>query len=387
MYNPTDNNGGAMKGIIIMDKLKLRVLVNGRGYYLKTDKPDEVLDFAKTYDEMIKTITEKWPNMSEAEATALAALIIMGDSLKKERSEEDTALFDEMTGKIEVLEERLGVLQKEISLHIEKEAAAAEEMQRVKAEYEAEIASLSEENDKLSAALSESEAVIDSLNSKLEECGTTLDDTKSALASANTIIAQLNTEKLTEVAANEALRNELDASRERMEASNKTIAELNGKLTNMEINTAVSDIPEDVKKLKSEKEELEIELAIANEEIEKLKKNANPSDAKLGETIAEYERKIRSLENRSGEMDKLRSILAETQQSVSQKCESIEAENQKLRNILKNYENSYGVCLAKKEDEIRFLQTELERIKQEFNITDGEKTGGAYVQTTFENND
>ncbi len=336
---------------------------------------------------MIKTISEKWPNMSEAEATALSALLIMGDSLKKERSDEDAALFDEMTGKIEVLEERAEVLQKEIAVHIEKETAAAEEMQRMKAEFEAEIATLTEENSKLSAVISESEEIIDSLNAKLGECSTTLDDTKSALASANTIIAQLNTEKLTEVAANEALRNELDASRERMEASTKTIAELNGKLTNMEINTAVSDVPEDIKKLRSEKEELEIELAIANEEIEKLKKNANPSDAKLGETIAEYERKIRSLESRSGEMDKLRSILAETQQSVSQKCEMVEAENQKLRNILKNYENSYGVCLAKKEDEIRLLQTELELLKQQFNIPDSEKTGGAYVQTTFEGND
>ncbi len=366
---------------------KLRVLVNGRGYYLKTDKPDEVLEFAKTFNEMIETISKKWPNMSEAEATALSALLIMGDSLKKERSEEDAALFDEMTGKIEVLEERVGVLQKEISVHIEKETAAAEEMQRMKAEYEAEITEAEAENNKLSTALSESETIIDNLNAKLEECSTTLEDTKSALSSANTIIAQLNTEKLTEVAANEALRNELDASRERMEASNKTIAELNGKLTNMEINTAVSDIPEDIKKLRSEKEELEIELAIANEEIENLKKNANPSDAKLGEKIAEYEKKIRALESRSGEMDKLRGILAETQQSVSQRCEAAEAENQKLRNILKNYENSYGVSLAKKEDEIRYLQTELELLKQQYNVPDAQKISGAYTQTTFDSND
>ena len=377
--------GGAMKGISVMDKL--RVLINGRGYYLKTDKPDEVLDFAKNFNEMIETISKKWPNMSEAEVTALSALLIMGDSLKKERSEEDAALFDEMTGKIEVLEERVGVLQKEIAVHIEKETATAEEMQRMKAEYEAEITSLTEENGKLSAALSETETIIDSLNGKLDECGTTLGDTKSALASANTIIAQLNTEKLTEVAANEALRNELDAARERMEASTKTIAELNGKLTNMEINTAVSDVPEDIKKLRAEKEELEIELAIANEEIENLKKNSSPSDAKLNERIAEYEKKIRSLESRSGEMDKLRGILAETQQSVSQKCETVEAENQKLRNILKNYENSYGLCIAKKEEEIIQLQTQLELLKQQFNISETEKTGGAYVQTTFENND
>lgn len=374
-----------MKGISVMDKL--RVLINGRGYYLKTDKPDEVLDFAGTFNEMIDKISKKWPNMSEAEVTALSALLIMGDSLKKERSEEDAALFDEMTGKIEVLEERVSVLQKEISVHIEKEAAAAEEIQRITAECEEKTAAMLEENNKLSTALSDSEAIIDNMNGKLEECGTTLEDTKSALSSANTIIAQLNTEKLTEVAANEALRNELDAARERMEASTKTIAELNGKLTNMEINTAVSDVPEDIKKLRSEKEELEIELAIANEEIENLKKNSSPSDAKLSEKIAEYEKKIRALESRSGEMDKLRGILAETQQSVSQKCETVEAENQKLRNILKNYENSYGVSLAKKEDEIRYLQTELELLKQQYNIPDAEKISGTYTQTTFDSND
>ncbi len=363
---------------------KLRVQVNGRGYYLKTDKPEEVLAFAKEFEERILYIKTKMPNTSEAEATALSALLIMGDSLKKERSEEDTVLFDEMTGKIEVLEERVEVLRNEITVHNEKETALEAEIERIKAQYDAEIAALRETNSGLMADLEASEARCTEADAKLGESETTLEDTKSALASANKIIAQLNTEKLTEVAANEALRNELDAARDRMEATNKTIAELNGKLTNMEINTAVSDVPEDIKKLRSEKEELEIELAIANEEIEKLKKNTSPSDTALNEKIAEYEKKIRSLENRSGEMDKLRGILAETEHSVRQRCEEKEVENQKLRNILKNYENSYGVSLSKKEDEIRLLQMELEQLKERCGIPDEEKVSGAYVQTTFD---
>lgn len=371
----------AQKGIFLMDKL--RVLVNGRGYYLKTDKPDEVLEFAGAYDEMIQRILKKMPNTSEAEATALSALLIMGDSLKKERSEEDKALFDEMTGKIEVLEERAAMLSGEIDVHIEKEAALEAEIARMKAQYESEIAGLKDENAGLSKGLTEAESRCGEANEKLGESETTLEDVKSALASANKIIAQLNTEKLTEVAANEALRNELDAAHDRMEATNKTIAELNGKLTNMEINTAVSDIPEDIKKLRAEKEDLEIELAIANEEIEKLRAGANPSDAALNEKIAEYEKKIRALENRSGEMDKLRGILAETEQSVRQKCDEKEIENQKLRNILKNYENSYGVSLSKKEDEIRLLQMEVEQLRERLSVSESDG-GGAYVQTTFE---
>lgn len=363
---------------------KLRVQVNGRGYYLKTDNPEAVLQFAKTFEEKILYIKTKMPNTSEAEATALSALLIMGDSLKKERSEEDAALFDEMTGKIEVLEERLQVLQNEINVHNEKETALEAEIGRIKASYDAEVAGLKDENAGLSKGLSESEARCDEAAQKLGESETTLEDTKSALASANKIIAQLNTEKLTEVAANEALRNELDAARDRMEASTKTIAELNGKLTNMEINTAVSDVPEDIKKLKSEKEDLEIELAIANEEIEKLKKGTTPDAAALNEKIAEYEKKIRSLENRSGEMDKLRGILAETEQSVRQRCEEKEIENQKLRNILKNYENSYGVSLSKKEAEIRGLQMEIEKLRELLNVSEEEAIGGAYVQTTLE---
>ncbi len=363
---------------------KLRVQVNGRGYYLKTDKPDEVLKFAKEFEERILYIKTKMPNTSEAEATALSALIIMGDSLKKERSDEDTALIEEMTGKIEVLEERIQTLQNEITLHNEKEAALEADAKQAKAEYENEIAELRGANAGLTARLNSAESRCGETDSKLTESETTLEDTKSALASANKIIAQLNTEKLTEVAANEALRNELDAVTERMETSNKTIAELKGKLTNMEINTAVSDVPEDIKKLRSEKEDLEIELAIANEEIEKLKKGASPTDAALNEKIAEYERKIRSLENRSGEMDKLRGILAETEQSVRQKCEEKEVENQKLRNILKNYESSYGLTLSGKEEEIIRLQTELEQLKQRLNVSEEEKVGGAYVQTTFE---
>ena len=365
------------KEVLIMEKIT--AIVNGRGYHLSTDNKEDVLAFAQKYEEQIKYIINKFPNTSEAEANAYAALVLMADSLKKERSPEDALLFDEMTGKIEVLEERVSILSGEIAVHNEKETS-----------MEAEIERLREENEGISAALSEAEAKVketketlgielNQAKEKLTESETTIEDVKSALSSANKIIAQLNTEKLTEVAANEALRNELDGARERLEASNKTIAELNGKLTNMEINTAVSDVPEDIKKLRAEKEELEIELAIANEEIEKLKA-ASATDAALNEKIAEYEKKIRSLENRSGEMDKLRGILAETEQSVRQKCE----ENQKLRNILKNYESSYGVSLSKKEDEIRMLQVELDKIKEKLGITDEEQAGGAYIQTTFE---
>lgn len=365
-----------------MDKIK--VLVNGRGYYLLTDKPDDVQKFAKEFEEKILHIKKKMPNTSEAEATALSALILMGDSLKKERSDEDAALFEEMAGKIEVLEERIQVLQNEIEIHNEKEAAQAAEAERAAAEYDNEIAELKGKNAGLTARLTAAESRCGETDEKLNESETTLEDTKSALASANKIIAQLNTEKLTEVAANEALRNELDSARERTEALNKTVAELQGKVTNMEINTAVSDVPEDIKALKAEKEELEIELAIANEEIEKLKANSSPSDAALNERIAEYEKKIRSLENRSGEMDKLRGILAETEQSVRQKCEEKEVENQKLRNILKNYENSYGLCLSKKEDEIRLLQVENEQLRRRLGEAAEESIGGKYVQTSFE---
>ena len=149
---------------------------------------------------------------------------------------------------------------------------------------------------------------------------------------------------------------------------------------------AVTPPDEELKKVRNEKEELEIELAIANEEIEKLKagKPAVPADEQLKKTIAEYERTIRQLESRSGEIDKLRSLLAETEQSVKQKADEKETENQKLRNILKNYENSYGICVAKKEEEIKELQLEIEKLKTALNIKNEEKMNSSYVQTTFE---
>ena len=108
----------------------------------------------------------------------------------------------------------------------------------------------------------------------------------------------------------------------------------------------------------------------------------NKTNAK--KTIAEYERTIRQLESRSGEIDKLRSLLAETEQSVKQKADEKETENQKLRNILKNYENSYGICVAKKEEEIKELQQEIEKLKNALNIKNEEKMNSSYVQTTFE---
>ena len=65
-------------------------------------------------------------------------------------------------------------------------------------------------------------------------------------------------------------------------------------------------------------------------------------------------------------------------------AEEKEIENQKLRNILKNYENSYGLCVSKKEDEIKELQQEIEKLKLALGASSPEKLNGSYVQTTFE---
>lgn len=357
---------------------KLRVQVNGRGYYLKTDNAEEVLSFAKTFEDKILYITTKMPGISEAEATALSALLIMGDSLKKKRSDEDELLIDELTGKAEILQERIEELERQLLIRSETET-----------QLKAEAAALEERADELARQLAGAQEEGKALSEQCSDSETTIADVKSALSSANKIIAQLNTEKLTEVAANEALRNELEAAQGRLETATKTIAELNGRLTKMEIHSSVNEdgtpVPEELKKLREEKEELEIELAIANEEIEKLREAANKPAAvndDLDRTIAEYEKKIRALEARSGEMDKLRTILAETEQSVRQKCDEKDAENDKLRKILKNYESSYGVVMSKKEEEILNLQAEVEQLKEQLGAA-GEKLNADYVQTTF----
>ncbi len=358
---------------------KLRVQVNGRGYYLKTDNQEEVLGFAREFEEKILYIMTKMPGISEAEATALSALLLLGDSLKKTRSAEDQALIDELNGKIEVLEERAGSLAGELDARHDEQTA-----------LNAQIERLREEKNAVSRDLAEAKEQSRILTEQCSGSETEIADVKAALSSANMIIAQLNTEKLTEVAANEALRNELDAAQGRLENANKTIAELNGRLTKMEIHSSVADdaasIPEELKRLRKEKEDLEIELAIAGEEMENLKNSAakpSPTEEQLSAKIAEYERKTRQLESRSGEMDKLRAILAETEHSVRRKSEEKEEENQKLRNILKNYESSYGLCMAKKEEEIVALQDEVEKLKELLSIKD-ERLNAAYVQTTFD---
>lgn len=369
-----------MERLDIMDKL--RVQVNGRGYYLKTDNADEVLNFAKRFEEQILYLTTKMGNVSEAEVTAYAALLLMGDSLSERRSEADQTLIEELNGKIEVLEERIDTLTTQIAEHNDKESVMTRENSELKArekELSDRLADISGKQEQIAGAYNESENA--------------LNDTKSALASANKIIARLNTEKFTEVAANEALRNELEVSRDRLEAANKQIAELNGKITKMEINSiavdsegSVSVNEEAVKKLKNEKEDLEIELAIANEEIDKLKaaQKAAADENEAARKIAEYERTIKQLESRSGEIDKLRGLLAETEQSIRHKVDEKEDENDKLRNILKNYENSYGLSIAKKEEEIIELQQQVERLKSILNMRSEERLSGKYVQTTFD---
>lgn len=356
---------------------KIKVQVNGRGYFLKTDHPQEVQSFAKEFSDQIAYVSKKLNVASEAEATAYSALMIMGDSLTKTRSEADQALIDELNGNIELLEERIDTLGKQIAEHNDREAAASKEIQGLR-ERENElmnrIAAFGEKYKKLAG--------------DKDEADSSLSDTKNALASANKIIAQLNSEKFTEVAANEALRQETDTLREKLEASNKQIAELNGKLTNLEINSisvtadgsvAVSD--EEIKKLRAQKEDLEIDLAIANEEIAKLKNGEGSDTAKK---LAEYEKMVKQYESRTGEIDKLRSLLAETEASVRSKLEQKEEENDKLRNILSNYESSYALSIAKKEEEILELQQRVERLKTILNMRSEEKLGGKYVQTTFD---
>ncbi|MBO6301496.1 MAG: hypothetical protein J6N15_03555 [Ruminiclostridium sp.] len=363
-----------------MDKLKLKV--NERVYFIKTDKPEEVLHFAKNFDEQIKYLAKTKPNAIEAELTAYAALLLMGDSLSDKRSEVDQALIDELNGKIEVLEERIDTLTGQITEHKDKETAASAENRELKArcaDLERRLADVTQKQAQIADAYNKSQIV--------------LNDTKAALASNNKIIANLNKDKFTEVAANEALRNELEVQRDRLEAANKQIAELNGKITKMEINSiaveadgTVSANEEAVKKLRSEKEDLEIELAIANEEIEKLKAAHRTvvDENESAKKIAEYERTIRQLESRSNEIDKLRSLLAETEQAIRHKVDEKEDENNKLRNILKNYENSYGLSIARKEEEIIELQQQVERLKDILNMKSEDHLSGRYIQTTFD---
>ncbi len=363
-----------------MDRIKVQV--NGRGYFLKTDHPEEVLSFADGFSEQIEYVSRKLGITNEAEATAYSALLLMGDSLGGKRSESDQALIDELNGKVDVLEERIDSLTSQVNSHSESEAQARTENAELKAkeqELTSRIAAMTEREEQLTGTISENRSA--------------LDDTKSALASANKIIAQLNTEKFTEVAANEALRSEVESSRERLEAANKQIAELNGKITKMEINSiaveadgTVSVNEETVKKLRAEKEDLEIELAIANEEIDKLKAagKAAADENEMARKLADAEKTIKQLESRSTEIDKLRSLLAETEQSVRHKLEEKEIENDKLRNILKNYESSYGLSIAKKEEEIIELQHQVERLKNILNMRTEEKLSGKYVQTTFD---
>ena len=106
-----------------------------------------------------------------------------------------------------MLEERIETLSKELLIHNETEA-----------QLNAEIAQLKESGDALAQQLSGAQEQGRALSEQCSDNENTIADVKSALSSANKIIAQLNTEKLTEVAANEALRNELEAALEKIPA-------------------------------------------------------------------------------------------------------------------------------------------------------------------------
>ena len=349
---------------------KIRVKVNGRGYFLKTDHPEELQKFAADLTEQIEYVEKKLGVTVEAEATALSALLLLGDSFKEKRSDADQAL-------INVLEGRVNYLTGRINEQTEAENAARDEIQGLR-DREAEL-------------MSQIEALNERSRNDEEKCSelsTSLGDTQKALESAKKLIDKLNSEKFTEVAANEALRAEIDTLREKLDGSNKQIAELNGKITKMEINSisvnadgSVAANEEEIKRLKAQKEDLEIDLEIAREEIQKLKNGEGSENARK---LAEYEQMTKQYRSRAAELDKLRSLLAETEASVRAKLEAKEEENDKLRNILSNYESSYALSIAKKEEEILELQQRVERLKTILNMRSEEKLGGKYIQTTFD---
>lgn len=349
---------------------KIRVKVNGRGYFLKTDHPEELQKFADTLSEQIEYVEKKLGVTVEAEATALSALLLLGDSLKEKRSASDQALID-------ALEERVRALSQKVAQQIDNETAAKSEIQGLRAREKELVGQITSLNDKVAKE-----------EGKFAELDNSFSDTQNALASAKKLIDQLNSEKFTEVAANEALRAEIDNLREKLDNSNKQIAELNGKITNMEINSisvkedgTVAENAEELKRLRAQKEDLEIDLEIAKEEIQKLKNGEGSENARK---LAEYEQMTKQYRSRAAELDKLRSLLAETEASVRAKLEQKEEECDKLRNILARYESSYALSIAKKEEEILELQQRVERLKTILNMRSEEKIGGRYVQTTFD---
>ena len=58
---------------IVMERITVEV--NGRGYYIKTDSREKVLEFAKIYEEQIKYMQVKYPNTTEAEIDAFMAAV------------------------------------------------------------------------------------------------------------------------------------------------------------------------------------------------------------------------------------------------------------------------------------------------------------------------
>lgn len=515
---------------------KIRVQVNGRGYYLKTDEPEKILKIAKEFENQILYIVSKMQGITEAEATALSALLIMGESLKQQTDSEAAAdreaviveqreklaeaelisenlkneieelkrIIDEKSEKLaecekteaelrariegaqtsdDVLkvqleqaqeeiqrlnsviddnkrayeelenknsEEFTGLLEQEVSavresenslkLKLEEEinknrllsdelAFAKENESKIKEEFEqlktaseellndlaaeekhkhmdkADIDNETEEfyKNELLAAKETEVALMDELNAAKErEIGltaqvnkaeNTANEAKAALCSANKLIAQLNSEKLSQVANIESLRQECDVARQKLEAANRTVAELNGKLTEINIKNSVNNDSEsstlEVKELRMKNEDLLIELEIANEMIEEYKKKNNEAITdeerrKYEKMISDYKKEIESIKSGSGEIDKLRGVLVETEQAIRQKCEEKEEENRKLRSILNNYENSYQICVNQKEEEIRNLQKQLQQLMEKYNEKDSDELDGDFVQPTFE---
>lgn len=296
---------------------KVRITICGRDYPLKLDEsPERIQKIAKELENSILALNSRMTGKSEAEVVTMTALLMLDEADRK------TVDNPQLAAELEKVKAEKADLENQLKLLNEEILSAQSEMNQI-----ADVQS--DENAQLRSKLQEYEQTFERISSEKEK---EIEELRASFYSGEKEMEQIAAVKDSE---NEQLRIKLmeyEQTFERFtEEKEKEIAALKAGF-------------------ESGEREMEQIADVRSSETEELKQKVLESEAALESISAEKDAEINRLK-------------AQLEQGTVVSTGNAEVE--KMRNVLSNYEKTFDEYVKTKEDEIKRLQAENEQLKKE----------------------
>ena len=296
---------------------KVRITICGRDYPLKLDEsPERIQKIAKELENSILALNSRMTGKSEAEVVTMTALLMLDEADRK------TVDNPQLAAELEKVKAEKADLENQLKLLNEEILSAQSEMNQI-----ADVQS--DENAQLRSKLQEYEQTFERISSEKEK---EIEELRASFYSGEKEMEQIAAVKDSE---NEQLRIKLmeyEQTFERFtEEKEKEIAALKAGF-------------------ESGEREMEQIADVRSSETEELKQKVLESEAALESISAEKDAEINRLK-------------AQLEQGTVVSTGNAEVE--KMRNVLSNYEKTFDEYVKTKENEIKRLQAENEQLKKE----------------------